>query len=451
MIKFIVLSLNYINLRLFTTLLVMGFIPNIYKTVRIFFLGNMPIDWGLNIASQLAWLNVVYEVLQEAIMLPLFYLMGKSLANQSELKNKIKTGLVVTFGIYTLFSVIIIIFTEPLTAFMSQKKELIPATITYIWLESIASIFYTVVQFLTLVIITIKKDRYLYALLVIQMLLTISSDTFLISSLSFSLQLGVNGIGVGNIIVNLILLLIAIVFLNWEGYRISLKERGSYAWMKEWVKVGSYSGLESFVRNTAFLLMILKMVNVVGEQGTFWVANSFIWGWLLLPVMQLGQLIKRDCGEFGNNAIKQKTLGYFTITGIITLVWLITIPFWSSFVKNVMNVENYAGVYQVILVSLIFYIAFAFNNVIDSIFYGIGKTNYMLFQSIVVNTLFYGTLFVLYSLGVYKPTLMLIAVMFAVGLAIDSLLTYAMFYWVLRQRKISIISLTYNKSLQRTG
>lgn len=30
--------------------------------------------------------------------------------------------------------------------------------------------------------------------------------------------------------------------------------------------------------------MISRMVNVVGEQGTYWVANNFIWSWLLLPI-----------------------------------------------------------------------------------------------------------------------------------------------------------------------
>ena len=54
------------------------------------------------------------------------------------------------------------------------------------------------------------------------------------------------------------------------------------------------------------MLMIVRMVNVVGEQGTFWVANNFIWGWLLLPVLQLGELIKSDCGEDGMKAVQRK-------------------------------------------------------------------------------------------------------------------------------------------------
>ena len=220
---------------------------------------------------------------------------------------------------------------------------------------------------------------------------------------------------------------------------VIVKTKITFSWMKEWIKVGGYSGIESFVRNIAFMLMVVRMVNVVGEQGTFWVANNFIWGWLLLPILQLGQLIKRDCGESGEKAIKEKTLGYFGVTTIIVILWVITIPLWEPFIKYVMNIDNAQGIFRIALISLVFYITFAYNNVIDSIFYGIGKTNYMLFQSILINSIFYGTLFVLYINGIYKPTLELIALMFAGGIAFDSLLTYGMFYWMLKRRSLKII------------
>ena len=48
--------------------------------------------------------------------------------------------------------------------------------------------------------------------------------------------------------------------------------------MKDFFKIGGISGLESFVRNIAYMLMVSRMVNMVGEQGTYWVANNFIWG-----------------------------------------------------------------------------------------------------------------------------------------------------------------------------
>ena len=71
------LSLSRINYKLFVSLLVLGFVPTIYNTVRVFFLGHMPGEYAFSIAGQLSWVNLLYEVLKEAIILPLFYFIGK--------------------------------------------------------------------------------------------------------------------------------------------------------------------------------------------------------------------------------------------------------------------------------------------------------------------------------------------------------------------------------------
>lgn len=430
--------LSQIDYKLFSVLLLFGFLPTIYTSVRVFFLGDLPMDWGFNIASQISWVSLIYEVLQEGIMLPIFFLMGKSLQNKLEFENKIRTGLIITFVIYASISILLIIFVKPLLVFMSQKETLLAATSTYIRLETIASIFSTLVQFVLLIFITLKKEKILLIALFVQMILSIVLDTFLVSSLPISLNIGVNGIAITNLSVNFLLLLVLLFKLKEIGFNIFKKSKLNFAWTKEWFFVGGYSGLESFIRNLAFTIMIIKMVNVVGEQGTFWVANGFIWGWLLLPILQLGQLIKRDCGEFGNRAIIEKTKGYFYLTGIIVAIWVITIPLWKPFIHYFLNIETYETVYKIALISIIFYIAFAFNNVVDSIFYGIGKTQYMLFQSIVINSVFYGSMYILYIYGIYKPTLMKIALMFSFGIFLDAILTFAIFLWLLKKRNIKL-------------
>ncbi|MBN2657349.1 MAG: hypothetical protein JXR86_09835 [Spirochaetales bacterium] len=193
-------SLKRIDYKLFGTLLILGLLPTIYTTVRIFFLGSMPGDWGYNIASQLAWVNVIYEVIQEALILPMFYFLGKSLANKKDFANKIRTGLALTAGIYTAMSLLLIIFIRPMLVFMSLQTDLIGATATYIRLESIGLTFSTSVKFLMLVLITMKKESYLFLILGGQMVMSVILDTFLVSGLSFSLQIGVNGIALTNIL-----------------------------------------------------------------------------------------------------------------------------------------------------------------------------------------------------------------------------------------------------------
>ena len=60
----------------------------------------------------------------------------------------------------------------------------------------------------------------------------------------------------------------------------------------------------------------------------------------------------------------------------------------------------------------------------------------MLFLSILVNTTFYGTLFVLFKMGIYIPTLELITLMFAAGIAVDSMLTFVMYWYLSKKGKI---------------
>ena len=438
----IIKSLKRINFRMFTALLLFGLIPTIYTTVRIFLIGQLPGDWGFNIASQLQWVNLLYEILQEALILPLFFFIGSVILDKKELMNRIRTGMIFTFVIYGILSLLIFVFARPIVLFMAQDTSLIDQTVIYIRLETIAMIFITLVKFIMVVLVTIKRDKNVYIVLVFQLILTILFDVFFVSTLKVSLNLGVNGIAITNIVVNLLLLVISLIILYKSGLPIFSINSCNYSWFKDLFKKGGISGLESFVRNLAFMLMIVRMVNVVGEQGTFWVANNFIWGWLLLPVIQLGELIKSDVGEEGLVAVKNRSSSYFSLTTIFILLWVLTFPLWKPFMQHILNIDNYNDVFYVVVISVGFYILFAYNNVIDSIFYGLGKTNYMLFQSLIINTVFYGTMFILFQVKVFTPNLTLLALMFAGGTALDSILTMFMYRWMLKKERISLVDKT---------
>ncbi len=435
--KRIIYSLKKIDYRMFLALLLFGLIPTLYTTFRIFLIGQLPGEWSFSIAGQLQWVNLLYEILQEGLILPLFFFIGAVASQKEQLINRVKTGLLFTMSIYFALSLLIFIFARPLVVFMAQNQSIVAETVSYIRLETIAMMFSTTVRFLMVVLVTIRKDKNVYAILIAQLVLTVLMDTFLVSTLNISLNLGVNGIAISNIVVNVVLLVLSLLLLRKNGIDVFSKVKLSFVWLKDLFVKGGISGLESLVRNLAFMLMIVRMVNVVGEQGTFWVANNFIWGWLLLPVLQLGELIKADTGEKGLQAVKEKSLGYFAITIVIVLAWFVSIPLWNPFLKNVLQISNYQDVYFIAIISVGFYVLFALNNVVDSIFYGLGKTSYMLFQSLVINTVFYGAAFILYQLNVFTPSLVLIALMFATGTALDSVLTMGMYVWLLKKKKIN--------------
>ena len=281
-------------------------------------------------------------------------------------------------------------------------------------------------------LITVNKSRYIYVFTGLRLLLSLVSDTLLVSSLPFSLDLGVNGIGYSNIIVNALLLLLALRLLKKEGIEVWKNSTLDFGWMKEFFRVGDISGLESFVRNLAYMVMISRMVNVVGEQGTYWVANNFIWGWLLLPVIQLGELIKQEVALDKYN-VRKNTPGYMVMTLAVIAVWIISIPVWKPFMTYVLQFGDVDKLFGLVLMQLGFYALYAFQNVFDAEFYGLGKTEYMLFESIVTNTVYYGIAFILYLKGIWVPTLTGIALMFGIGMAFDSLVSLGAYIYLRRR------------------
>ncbi|OUM61182.1 hypothetical protein PIROE2DRAFT_12853 [Piromyces sp. E2] len=436
-------SLKHFNIKMYIALMILAFIPTIYTTVRIYFIGQLPSEYSYSVAGQLSWVNLLFEIIQEAIILPLFYFIGEAIYKTKELINRIKTGLLVSFIIYTLLAVAIIIFIHPLLDWMSVLPEIKAESATYIRIEVIANIFSTLVNFILVVLITISKEKYLYIFTFMKLILCLLVDLFLVSNLSCSMNLGVNGIGYSNIIVNVFLFACSLWILKYEGYSIFNKEKMTFGWMRSFAKKGLVSGFESLIRNYAYMAMISKMVNVVNEQGTYWVANNFIWGWLLIPITQLGELIKKECGT-KKESVRKLSLGYFAITIIVCVVWFITIPLWKPFMIHVLDYnDNVDTLYKLVLILIGFYVLYAIQNVFDSTFYGLGKIWYMFFESVVTNSIYYGMAYVLYRNKIWTPTLNGIAILFGCGNAFDSVVSFLAYVFLLKHEKIDIFDI-YN-------
>ncbi len=125
------LSLSRINYKLFVALLVLGLAPTIYTTVRMFFLGQLPGEYSFSIAGQLSWVNLLYEILNEAIILPLFYFVGKVKNNKVEFSNRVRSGMLITLGVYAVLSFVMIVFAQPLLKLMATDVSIIEASISY--------------------------------------------------------------------------------------------------------------------------------------------------------------------------------------------------------------------------------------------------------------------------------------------------------------------------------
>lgn len=73
-------------------------------------------------------------------------------------------------------------------------------------------------------------------------------------------------------------------------------------------------------------------------------------------------------------------------------------------------------------------------------FYGLGKTQYLLFQSVVTNAVYYGGAFLLYQMGLWTPSLTGIALMFGCGMAFDVAASFDTYWYFCRKENRRAIS-----------
>ena len=145
------------------------------------------------------------------------------------------------------------------------------------------------------------------------------------------------------------------------------------------------------------------------------------------------RLIKQEVSK-DKNAIIENSLGYHITTAIICASWIVLIPLYKPFMKYALGYDDVDKLFTLVMVLLGFYVLYAFQNVFDATFYGLGKTNYMLFESVVTNSIYYGG-FIAYLLGAWTPSLLGIAIMFGIGNAFDSAVSLGAYVFMRRRMK----------------
>ncbi|HJH55753.1 MAG TPA: multidrug transporter [Brachyspira hyodysenteriae] len=426
--------LKQINFRLFIVLMIQALMPSIYSTFRIYLLDSYPSASGINIASQQMWLGIIYEVFEEAIIAPLFFFFGKIKDKNSDEEkyifiNKVRSSILIITFIYIVMAFIINVFAGNLVTVMKQQTELYLQTTTYIRLESLANIAVVLFHLVIIVHTALENYKSIFVITTIKMFLTIILDILFVSQYSISLNLGVNGIAYNNIISNLISVIIALILLNKSGYNIFDKIKLQFLWNKKVSSLNVISGLESFYRNLIYSIVLVRMINIVGEQGNYWVANSFYWAWLLIPINQIGTLVRTDLSKDHNRSLKP----YVLLTTICVLIWIALIPTYKYFMKYIMNAQNLESVMSLIMILFPFYIFYAYYNIISNLLYAIGQIKYMLLRSFIVNTFFNIPYFILYLKGAYEITLLNITLRFGLAILISTVIIYIIYFAKIRK------------------
>ena len=132
-------ELKKFNWHLWISLCSLALIPAIYQTVKTFLISSNGAEGVFDIIGQMEWFDLINETLQAFLIVPLYSILNKILTNHKEnfAGNVFKTGLV-SFVLYTLFSVGVLIYGSVLVRAMNPDKADLTVMIAYLMLETVA-------------------------------------------------------------------------------------------------------------------------------------------------------------------------------------------------------------------------------------------------------------------------------------------------------------------------
>ena len=264
------MHLKFFDFRLWFAFLLILLIPSVINIVRLHFIGAMPDVWSFSIAAQMQWLGIVFEIIREAALLPLFFMLSQAAqSSEQRLVNNTLTGLAVVFMLNLLAAALVWIFAGTLSASVGLNTDLALAAAAYVRLESVGIVLTVVVDFLLVYLAVIDDYRRIIALSLLKTVLLLAADVLLVSPASFSLKLGINGIAYSNIAIHALLVAWVLYHPDIRRFIAGNRLHRDWLWLKQWFRLGAFSGIESLIRNSVFVLMIVRMMNGIGESGSY--------------------------------------------------------------------------------------------------------------------------------------------------------------------------------------
>lgn len=408
-------ELKFFDWKLFIALSVLSLFPAVYQMLRTFLISTTISTDAFDVIGQMEWFDLINETLQAFLIVPLYAIFNQLFKERRSFQDNVFRLGTIVFFLYLMFSIGIFIYGKYLVLGMNPETIDVKTVNRYLQLETIAFAIGILTSFTNVIFVVVGKAKNMYILLVVNCLLLVVSDYFCIP------HWGINGVAISNAVINLLMAGVGILILRLNHFiRISKWKKGTWTIFKNWAKIGLFSGMQSLMDNLIYALMVCKMVNMVSEQGNYWNANNFIWGWLLIPITALSEVIKRDC-QAENLYFKQRQ--YRLITIGVCLLWIITIPLWYLYYRFCNQQDNAYEVFLITIQLIPFYMAYAFSVIPDSIFIGMGKTKYNAINSFIINIGYYGLFYILYRIGILTMTMHMIILMFGLGMLVHLMIS----------------------------
>ena len=418
--------------RLFTFILLFLALPGVYQLYRVHLVGNaIPDPGALAIVAQWQFVNLVIEVFQEATVLAVYFFVGSRIASSALVQlDRLKSVLVFIFVVSTVFAVAAFAFRGSFVEIVATPEAIQAETRDFLGITVLGTPF--VLRYAASIVIlqALNKRALILGMALLNVLVRFALDSLFFGGYGFSLDAGVIGVAWSSIVASVLLFAVAMYALlaTMRVPASALLAKPTFQDIRTYFGVGAGSGLDSLVRNVAYFVMIIRIVNSIGteEIGGYYLFIQVFWSFMLVPVLAFADSAK---ALFANNSgqierVRQLWHTSMIVVAVMMLVWVVLVPFWET-VARALNPDEATVAFATTAFAVLFvpYVLFSFNTVTDSLFYGLGKTRYMAYQSIITNGTVYAAAFLLYVAGLWEPDYLSVMLLFGLGILVDSILT----------------------------
>lgn len=388
----------------------LGFLPLIWKILELAILSSF--ENSIKILGQTALIAIIFKVFEESLLNPLYKILGKNNNSDEDSKNAIAQKFLFVYVILTLlFTACIFAINKPIIKMSMVPNHIISETFNFLKIYIFACGVGVISKYLYTFSVINKNTKNLFVYLLIKAFAT--AVLFLALIPKFTLGLGIQGVAVAELIVNLTTVLFLIFTFP------KSKNKNSKLNKKEYFKLFAISLTETLIRNVVYYFVILVLLNMLDNQDLYFVANDFIWSIMLVPAIAQNILVKQAVSNNETETLKPFLVNCLVLIGFMLLM----LPVAFLTFKHVFNFSNYLNYFEVLLKLFPCYIIFVFDGVIESYFFASGKLHHILIQNIITNVLIYLVAYVLFLSGVWIVTLNSILLLFNLGVVVSSIYT----------------------------
>jgi len=405
-----------------------GFLPLLWKVLEIAFLANF--DNALKILGQIALISIIFKVFEESILNPLFKCFSKQNVNDETQRQYLVKKFLFYYLLITLcFTIVLFILSFNILKISKVPDYIFNETLSFVKIYIVACGLGVISKYLYTCSLIGKETKKMGWYLFLKSIVT--SILLVILVPKFSFGLGVVGIAIAELIINVITIIyLSINIGNVKFQTIRFNN-------KEYFKLFIFSFIETLIRNVVYYFVILVFLNVIDNQDLYFVANDYIWSIMLVPVLAQGGIVKQELA-LGNKNLNP----YFLNSIFLTLFIIILIPIALLIFKYVYVLPNFLDYFIVLLKLFPCYIIFIFDSIIEAYFIATGKIKHILVQTILTNIFVYCTALILYLCGVWVITLNSIILLFNLGVIVSSVYTISV-YTIEKKKEVRQLLIKY--------